>query len=657
MNRVMTGVGVRPGPAGLGPAPPGGGRRDTSRLRLGILAVVVMSLFATMLARLWYLQVMVAPELKVQAEENSVRLIATAAPRGRILDRNGKVLVDNRIVPTVTGDRKVLAGRPDVLERLAAYLGNVTVADLQKRLEDVRYSQFKPAPLAEDIAKEKVVYLREHQAEFPGIDVVQVSQRNFPHGVLAAHVLGYVGEINDKELAPRRSEGYREGDTIGKSGIELAYERDLRGTPEVEKLLVDSQGHVLRSLGKQTAVPGHDVQLTIDLDLQALAEDSLRQAIEQARQSWDNRQQKNFVAPAGAVVVEDPRDGAILAMASEPTFDPSYFVNGISTNLFSALEDPANNYPLNNRAIQGEYAPGSTFKLVTALAGLSRNVIEPNTTINDTGSLAVGNPPQIFRNAQNIAHGPVNLTRALAVSSDVFFYQLGEKLNTPRRPYPIPEMARAMGYGKATGVELPFELDGRVPDPESKQRLHESNPEAFPYGEWFTGDNINLSVGQGDLVVTPLQLTNVYATFANGGTEWVPHLGGAIHNVLAGTSTPVEPRSTSKVQLPDGSRGAIMAGLERVVSTEEGTAYPAFVGFPLQSFRVGGKTGTAEVTDKQDTALFVGLGPLEDPRYVVTTVIEQAGFGSAAAAPVVRRVFDGIVGNPPKPVTRTVGRD
>ncbi|MGH9279537.1 MAG: penicillin-binding protein 2 [Acidimicrobiales bacterium] len=655
MSRVAQSFGIRPGPTGLGAGPPSGGGRDTSRLRLGILAVVVMSLFATMLARLWYLQVMVAPDLRVEAQDNSVRLVATEAPRGRILDRNGKVLVDNRIVPTVTGDREVVADHPEVLDKLAAYLGNVTRADLQRRLEDVRFSQFKPAPLAEDIGKEKVVYLREHQAEFPGIDVTQVAQRHYPHGSLAAHILGYVGEINDKELVPRRAAGYREGDSIGKSGTELAYESDLRGTPEVEKLLVDSQGRVLRSLGKQPAVPGHDVQLTVDLDIQQLAEESLRQAIDQAHGAWDNRQLKYFIAPGGAVVVEDPRDGAIVAMASYPTYDPAVFVNGISTALFSALQDPANNFPLNNRAIQGEYAPGSTFKLVTALAGLGRDVIGPGTTVRDTGSVQVG--PQIFRNALSVAHGNVDLSRALAVSSDVYFYLLGEKLNTSKRPYPIPEMARTMGYGTTTGIELPFELEGRVPDPESKQRLHESNPEAFPYGDWFTGDNVNLSVGQGDLVVTPLQLANAYATFANGGTVWAPHVGGSIVDVVAQTSTPVAPRSTAKVELPPGSRDAIMAGLERVVTTEEGTAYPAFVGFPLSTFRVAGKTGTAEVNTKQDTALFVGLGPVEDPRYVVTAVLEEAGFGSAAAAPVVRRVFDGIVGIAPRSVSRTAARD
>lgn len=630
--------------------------RDSSRLRLGILGVVVLSLFATLLARLWYLQVLVAPDFQVEAQANSVRLVYTEAPRGRILDRNGDVLVENRIVPTVVVDRVAVARDPDLLPRLGAYLGK-DPAELQRRVDDLRFSQYRPAPVADDVRKEQVVYLREHQAEFPGVDVVQLTQRHYPHGELAAHVLGYVGAINDRELEPRRNQGYRPGDSIGKSGVELAYEQALRGQPEVEKLQVDSRDRVLRSLGKQPSVPGHDVVLTIDIDVQALAEESLRQGLETARQTWDPDQLKRFLAPAGSVVVQDPRDGAILAMASYPTYDPTTFANGISTSHFQFLQDPANHYPLNNRALQGLYAPASTFKLVTAIAALSNQAIAANTTIIDNGSIAVGDPPTVFRNAFGTAHGRVDMARAISLSSDVYFYELGAKLDNPRKPYPIQETARSFGMGRITDVELPFEAEGRVPDPESKQKLHEANPEAFPYGEWFTGDNINLSIGQGDLVVTPLQLINAYSAFANGGTVWVPRVGGAVRDVVHGTSRAIEGRQHSKAAMENGHRDAVMAGLRRVVSDEEGTASAAFAGFPLSRFPLAGKTGTAEVAGKQDTALYVGFGPIEDPRYAVAVVMEESGFGSSAAAPVARRIFDGLVGNPPGPVARVAGRD
>ena len=625
--------------------------RDGSALRLGILGVIVVSLFATMLARLWYLQVLVGPELRVEAQENSVRLIYTQANRGRILDRQGRVLVENRIVPTVVVERDIDRG---VLARLAAELGK-DVKEFERRVEDVRFSQFKPVPVVEDVPKEKLVFLQERHDEFPGVDVVQLTQRSYPHGQLAAHVLGYVGAINDAELEARRDEGYRGGDNIGKSGVELAYEAALRGTPQVEKLQVNAEGRVLRSLGKQPAIPGHDVQLTIDLDVQRVAEESLQQALETARKTWDPSQAKYFIAPAASAVVLDPRDGAVLAMASWPTYDPAKFINGISTADFQVLQDPANHFPLNNRAIQGEYAPGSTFKPITALAALDRQVISPTTTVDDTGSFQLGD--RVFTNAGGRAWGSVDLARALTVSSDVYFYRLGEAMDVERKPFPMQEVARQFGFGKLTEVELPFEVEGRVPDPEQRRRLHEANPDAFPFPDWYSGDSVNLAVGQGDLVVTPLQLANAYVALANGGTLWQPHVGGAINDVLHSTSTPVQARKVGEVDIPAAARSAIVQGLERVVGVEEGTASGAFAGFPLAQFPLAGKTGTAEVRDKQDTSLFVAFGPTHSPRYVAAVVMEESGFGSSAAAPVVRRIFDGLLNNPLQPVARAGGLD
>jgi penicillin-binding protein 2 len=402
-------------------------------------------------------------------------------------------------------------------------------------------------------------------------------------------------------------------------------------------------------------VPGHDVQLTIDINVQKEVEDSLEQGLDQAHKTWDPNELKYYIAPAGAVVVEDPRDGSLLAMASFPTYNPADFAGGISSARFATLQDPANSYPLNNRAIQGEYAPGSTFKMVTAMTALGQDVIAPNTTINDTGSIMVGNQP--YRNAFGTAYGSVNLTRALTVSSDVYFYQLGEKLDTAKAPFPLPDEARSFGLSKPTNVDLPFEADGFVPDPDLKKKRHDENPTAFPYGDWFEGDNVNLAVGQGDLVVTPLQLANAYSAFANGGTIWAPHVGGVIRNVTTNQSTPVEARQIGKVDMRPADHDAVLAGLQRVTSVDEGTASAAFAGFPLGQFPVAGKTGTAEVAGKQETALFVGFGPVDAPRYVVTTVMEESGLGASAAAPVVRRIFDGLIGNPPQPVARVGGHD
>src|SRR5581483_168057 len=495
---------------------------ESPRLRLGIVAIVVVSLFAALLARLWYLQVLAAPQYRVQANTNRVRTIYTEAPRGRILDRQGRILVDNRVTDAVVVSREEMGSRSaEVIPRLAQVL-NMQASDVQNRLSDKRYSPFKPIPVATDVPKETIIFIREHQSDFPGVSGVQLTERYYPYGSLGAQMLGWVGEINGTELAANKKKGYKEGDSIGKSGIEKVYEDDLRGQPQIERLEVDSKGRVLGSLGTTPAVQGHDVQLTVDLDIQKLAEESLQQGLQAARGSYDKSQAKHFIAPAGSVVVEDPRDGSILAMASNPTYDPSIFVNGIKPELFAQLNDPGSNYPLNERAIQGQYAPGSTFKLATSLAALGDGMIDTKYTVDDGGSIKIGN--QKFRNAGGEANGRVNVVRALTVSSDVFFYTLGNQFWVQRSQYgdAIQNEARQLGLGKKTGIALPFEASGRIPDPDSRKKLHDQNPKAYPNGQWYAGDNVNLAIGQGEMTVTPLQLVNAYATFANGGTVWTP---------------------------------------------------------------------------------------------------------------------------------------
>ncbi|MGH2685044.1 MAG: penicillin-binding transpeptidase domain-containing protein, partial [Actinomycetota bacterium] len=477
---------------------------DTPRLRLAILGVVVMSLFAALFARLWFLQILAAPTYQVAAESNRVRVVQEEAPRGRILDRQGRVIVDNRVSIVVTVERRELDAaddRDDVVYRLAGVLSR-TPEEIEARLADKRYNQFQPVPVAEDVDEGAVIFIKEHQSQFPGVDVIREAVREYPYGPLAAHLLGYVGEINDEELEARegnRAKPYQLGDSIGKSGVERIYEDDLRGAPGLVKLEVDSRGNSLRTLARRTPVPGNDVQLTIDLDIQALVEQSLAQQLARARQtrSADNRN-VTYPASAGSAVVLDPRDGSIVAMASYPTYDPRQFIGGITTEAFAVLNDPANHYPLNNRAIQGQYAPGSTFKLITAAAGLRTGIINANTTVVDRGSLRIGN--RTFRNAGGRAYGPVSTPRAITVSSDVFFYDLGRRFWEARSQYGdgIQATAADFGFGAETGVPLPSEQDGRIPTPDSRRRQHEANPEAFPEGSWFAGDNANLAIGQGE---------------------------------------------------------------------------------------------------------------------------------------------------------------
>ena len=637
--------------------------QDSSRLRLGVLGMVVLSLFCALLARLWYLQVLASPTLKVEAQHNSVAVVYTEAPRGRILDRNGKVLADNRVVLALVANREEIAKKPEVLDRLSWLLG-VPVPVLGERMADERYSRFKPVPVALDVPKDKLIYVREHQWEFPGIDGVQLTERWYPHGSIAAHVLGTVGEINDEELEARKSLGYKAGDTIGKSGIELTYETELRGAPEIAKLEVDSVGRVKRSLGNQPAVQGDDIRLNIDLDIQRLAEESLAQALELARKSTDFLTGKRFLASGGSVVVTDPRDGSVIAMASNPTYDPNEFTNGISVRRFQELNDPAGHYPLNNRAIQGLYAPGSTFKLATSVAAMRHGLITARDTYNDQGTYVVG--PQSFSNARGARNGLVDVSKALTVSSDVFYYWLGERFWDNRGrlgPSAVQDVARSLGMGQLTDIDLPYEGNGRIDEPSSRERLHKENPTAFPFPEWYTGYNLNMAVGQGDTQITPLQLANSYATFANGGTVFAPRVGDAVVDRKGQVLREIDAKVLGRTELPASILQPLMAGFQGVISDPIGTGFGAFAGFPLAQFPVAGKTGTAEVAGKFDTSLFTAYAPANAPRYVITVVMEEAGLGASAAAPVARRVLEGIAVKegvsvlPPSAVNRVDGRD
>jgi len=623
---------------------------ERSVTRLLIVGVVVVSMFTALVARLWYLQVMSPPQFSVTIA-NSVRLVHVDAARGRIVDRKGRVLVDNRVADTVTVSRTVRGALlTTVLGRLSTVLG-VPVTELQRRVDDPRQSPYKAATVATDATEDQVVTIREHADAFPGVEAVQLPVREYPLGTLAAHLIGYTGEINDSELAAHKHEGYRLGDRIGKTGVEAAFEPELRGTPGIEKLEVDSRGQVVRELGSEAPVTGHDIKLTLDLDVQRAAEDSLAQGIAAARGTYDKESKKNFLAPAGAVVVLDARDGSVVASASNPTFNPGDFQNGIRTDVFAALNDPRSAFPLENRAVQAQYAPGSTFKLATALAALDSGLITPTSTYDDVGSVQVGN--RAFRNALGRAYGRVNLARALAVSSDSFFYSLGYRIW--KQPGPaadrIQQIARQLGFGARTGVRLPGELPGRVPDGDWKKRIHEAKPDLFPDARWFPGDNVNLAVGQGDVLVTPLQLAEAYATLVNGGTLSTPRLASAVVDPAGHVleDLPAAARATVPAVAP--RRAAILDGLRAAVADKSGTAYEAFAGFPLDRFPVVGKTGTAQVRGKQDTSLFVGsVTGADGVPYVAVAVVEEAGFGATIAAPIVRRVMQTLVGVAPTPI-------
>jgi penicillin-binding protein 2 len=644
-------------------------RPEVPRLRLSVLGVVAVALFAAMFARLYDLQIVGSDRYQVQAEANRVRTIQVAAPRGRILDRNGKVLVDNAVSVVVAVNRTEfsrLSDRKanDVLNRLAWELNlageRTSVDQLRRRIFDERYSRYAPIPVAQDVPDALMIYVAEHADYFPSVTVERTTVRAYPYGHLASNVLGYVGKINETELTDRRrvetEKPYNLNDDIGKAGVELAYEHDLRGTPGERQIEVDAEGDPVRVIDEQLPEPGSDIVLSIDIDIQALAQVKLEQGLAEARARPPSGGNPPNEGTRGAAVVEDPNNGQILAMASYPTFDPRPFVDGIDAQEWAFLNDPANQYPLNNWAIQGQWASGSTFKLLTGYAALRSGLMNQDTVFYDTGGYQIPNCSGARcyrRNAGGAQYGRLTIEQALTVSSDAFFYNIGAQFWQQQDRFGgeagMQEYMRGWGIGEETGIPLPHEREGRLPTPQW-QRDWCAETGCPPY--WGAGDNVNLSVGQGYLVVTPLQLANAYSILANGGTRYQPQIAIRIEPP-DGEAVSVQPQVAGQVDLPPEVRDPLMRGFEGV--TTGGTASRAFAGFPQDTFRVAGKTGTAQVDGHADTAVFAAYGPTPAPQYAVSVFMEATGFGGSNAAPVARALFDVFSGAAPRPVAQPGG--
>ncbi|HSL56477.1 MAG TPA: penicillin-binding transpeptidase domain-containing protein, partial [Acidimicrobiales bacterium] len=550
-------------------------------------------------------------------------------------------------------------------ELRAAGEAEVTVAVLRDRIERWNGDPFRPAVVADDVSPDLWVTLSERTATLPGVGVDLTLERVYPYGSTAAHVLGYVGEINGSELeqAVGKPKPYEPGDSIGKSGVERIYEDLLRGTPGQVTLEVDSLGRVVRVLDEIAPRPGADLRLTIDVDVQAHTERALAAEAERVRTRGDvSSNGIRATAPSGAAVVLDPTDGAVVAMASFPTFDPNQVTSGISTEAWAWLQDPANQLPLLNRSIQGTYAPGSTFKLVVAHASAATGARPPDQWIDDPGIYEIVGCTAgrcEFENANRTPYGSVDMARSLAVSSDVYYFSLADQLWRARNVYgdaPMQDSARSFGFDTQTGVQLPFEAAGLIIDPERQQARYEANPDLFLTGNWNTGDNLNVSIGSGDVLVTPLQLANAYATFANGGTRYSPTIAVDATDPLTGEVLQVfGARPAGQVELSPTFRDAALRGLLGAVRDPGGTATAVFSGFPLDTFPVAGKTGTSERDGRADTSLFAAFAPADDPRYALAVVMDQSGFGSRAAAPAARRILEPLSGAVPLPRAPLVG--
>ncbi len=647
-------------------------------LRLRITGLIVLGLFAVLGLRLWALTVLQAPAAAQAVSANQIRGVQIQPSRGLILDRYGNPLVNNQVVEQITLSRVTATQDPDVVGRLAALIGQTT-AQVNATIADPRYSLYKPVPVLTGGASPAeqqqiladILYIKEHQSEFPGVSSVATTERQYPQGELpgpgavgypASQTLGYVGTINAAELKSRASQGYVAGDAFGQSGLEYQYETQLRGTSGQQQLEVNPKGQVVGSLKTTPAVPGDNLVTNLDTNLQQVADNALASQILALRRTYDHQCNNNSgcypAATGGAVVVMNPDTGAVYAMSSYPTYNPAVWVGGISTPEYAALSAPANNEPLLNRAIDGLYTPGSTFKLNTATAALDLGLWTPTDIYDDSGTFKVpgcqyNSSTCEFHNSEGDGgFGDIDITTALTVSSDDFFYNLGAMFYDARATYgqtPIQNQANQYGLGELTGIDLPGEVQGRVDSQAERLKLHAESPTGFPNTTWYAADNVEMAFGQGATVITPIEQAVAYSTFANGGTRYAPQVAAAIVSPSGQVVKKFTPQVTGHVSLPASTYNALLTGFEGAVNNPKGTAYgvPGLASFPGG---VAGKTGTADSEiGKEPTAWFVGFGPTAAPQYVVVCVIDQAGYGATAAAPVVGSIFNYLAAHPVTP--------
>jgi penicillin-binding protein 2 len=664
---------------------------ETARTRLGIVQVLVLALLMTLGARLWYLQVRSGPEFQQAAAANDLRAVTTAAVRGSILDDQGRPLVTNQTSLQVSVELSTLQQQPDqgagVLAKLAGTLG-MPAAQLaeQVRLCSSTVSQpcwtgspYQPIPVAQDVPTAVAVKIMEEGEQYPGVQVAPAADRVYPepYGMTAAQVLGYLSPVTPDELDEPDSP-YQSTDVVGRSGLEETYDAQLRGHSGVAEVAVDNVGNAVRTVSDTPPVPGDDLVTTLDARVQAVAEQQLAAAVKRAQGTWDKTSSKNLQGDSGAAVVLNVNTGGVVAMATYPTYNPDVWTGGISSSVYARLTDPNAGIPLLDRAYQGQFAPGSTFKAVTASAML-QDGFPSDGTYDCSPSFSAGGTP--FHNFEGEAYGPITLKQAIEVSCDTVFYRVAYDMwlhdggNDPvKNPTdPVQTMARAFGLGKPTGLDLPGEASGDVQtrqeklatwqqmkgvwcnrantgypevaatDPTRAAYLKQVASENCADGWQFRGgDAIIEAIGQGGILVTPLQLARVYAAIANGGTLYQPHLEQAMLSPDGKVVSTYQPKVVGHVPISAATRNFLVNAFEGVA--QAGTASGVYGGWPQNLIPVGAKTGTADVYGKQPTSVFASFLPANHPEYAVVMMVAQGGQGAITSGPGVEKIEEAMFG-------------
>ena len=576
--------------------------------RLQFLRVVAVCIILVLIGRAGYLQVYDGELYARLAEGNRIRIIPAEAARGTFYDRNGELLVTNRPGFTVSLLPLTEPISPEVIARVSALI-HVPVEEIQKKID--AHIGFDPIRIKNDVLPDIVSIIEEQKDSYPGVVVEVLPVRDYIFGEYAAHVFGYVSEINEEELERRKGEGYKSGDIIGKFGLERVYDKEVRGIKGGEQVEVDVSGRPVQILGRQSPIQGNDLVLTIDSHIQEAAERAVDDQLAAVH------------AHAAAAVVMNPQTGEILAMVSRPAFNPNLFAGGISTVNWNMLNN--NPYhPMDNKAITGEYPPGSTFKIVTGTAALAEHKVTAQEKIFDSGRHWI--IPKT--NAGGEALGWIDFEQAMAHSDNVYFYEMGNRLGVDT----LERYARLFGLGTRTGIDLPYEAEGLVPNRKYKADNYED-------GEWYLSETFDAAIGQGFNLVTPLQAAMVVSEIAANGQRYRPHLVQRIVDVNGNTVREIKPELLSTLEVDPSVIHHVQEGLHSVTKLGTGTAL--FAGFPVD---IAGKTGTAENSQGRDHSWFVAYGPYKNPNVVVAVIVEQGGFGSVAAGPIARRILEAAFG-------------